>query len=98
MKTRYSGSDAPRGHHRRHSVARFGATRNLQDGNALRSFAPSSSRGLPEVKVSPFGSTFVFLNDEVTRVVTCFARVVTNFAGIPENDFLHVFHFDVFSH
>jgi hypothetical protein len=63
----------------------------------LRSFAPSSSRGLAKSGFYPFGSTLVFLNDAVTRVVTCFARVVTSFAGVPEKIFQHVFRFGVFS-
>ena len=50
----------------------------------LRSSAPSGSRGLAKGDFHPFGSTLMFSNDEVTRVVTCFARVVANFAGIPK--------------
>ena len=34
-------------------------------------FAPSGSRGLAKVDFHPFGSTFIFSNDEITRVVTC---------------------------
>ena len=39
----------------------------------LRSFAPSSPRGLAKGDFHPFGSTFIFLNDELPRVITCFA-------------------------
>jgi hypothetical protein len=66
-------------------------------GRALRSFAPSSSRGLAKGDFHPFGSTLVFFYNAVTRVVTCFARVITSFAGIPEKTFQHVFRFGVFS-
>ena len=55
-----------------------------QSAATIRSFAPGSSRGLARADFPPFGNTLIFLNDEVTRVVTCFARVVTNFAGIPK--------------
>jgi len=63
----------------------------------LRSFAPRSSRGLAKGEFPPFGSTCNSLNNEVTRVVTCFAPVVTDLAGILEKIFQHVFRFGVFS-
>ena len=56
-----------------------------EGGFGLRSFAPSSSRGLAIPHFEGFGSTLTLLNDEVTRVITCFARVVTNFAGFPKH-------------
>ena len=55
----------------------------------LLSFAPGSS--LDKLETSyfhGFGGTFSFLNDEVPRVIT-------NFAGIPEQIFQHVFRFGV---
>jgi len=62
----------------------------------LRSFAPSSS--LATSYFHRFGSTLIVLNEEVTRVITCFARVTTTFAGIPEKILHHVIRFGVFSH
>jgi len=67
-------------------------------GHTLRSFAPSSSRGLATSYFHRFGSTLIFPHEEVTRVITCFARVITNFAGIPEKFFQHVIRFGVVSH
>jgi len=71
--------------------------RQMETYTMLRSFAPRSSRGLAKGEFPPFRSTCNSLNNEVTRAVTCFARVVTNLAGIPEKIFQHVFRFGVFS-
>ena len=48
-------------------------------------------------RISPDLEAFVCFYDSVTRAVTCFARVVTDFAGIPEKIFQHVLQFCVFS-